>query len=133
MPKKWVKHAMMSFNLVVLAGNVGSDPESRTTKEGTPITSFSLAVDAYKGRDESGKAKQEAMWIRVNAWGKLAETVSKLVKKGKPVVVSGELQIRTYTDKNNTERASVEVKADKVKLLDSERQKKKQAEQAGKH
>ncbi len=59
------------------------------------------------------------MWVRVNAWGKLAQTVSKLVKKGTPVLVSGELQIRKYTDKTSVERTSVEVRAEKIKLLDS--------------
>ncbi len=110
---------MMSYNLIVLVGNAGRDPESRATKDGTPVTSFPLAVDTYAGKDESGKAKDEPMWVRVNAWGKLADTLSKLVKKGRPVLVSGELQIRKYTDKNNIERTSVEVRADKIKLLDS--------------
>ena len=109
---------MMSFNLVVLAGRAGRDPETKEI-EGTTVTSFTLAVDTYKGRDESGKAKEEPMWVRVNAWGKLADTASEIVKKGMPVLVSGELQIRKYTDKNNAERTSVEVRADKIKLLDS--------------
>lgn len=109
---------MMSFNLVVLAGHVGREPETKEI-EGTTVTSFPLAVDTYKGRDASGKAKDEAMWVRVNAWGKVAETVSNMVKTGTPVIVSGELQIRTYTDRNNAERTSVEVRAERVKLLDS--------------
>lgn len=88
---------MMSFNLVVLAGNAGCDPETREI-EGTTVTSFPLAVDTYRGRDASGKAKEEAMWVRVNAWGKLADSVAKLVKKGTPVLVFGELQIRRYTE-----------------------------------
>jgi single-strand DNA-binding protein len=88
---------MMSFNLVVLAGHVGRDPETKEI-EGTIVTSFTLAVDTYKGRNESGKAKDEPLWVRVNVWGKLAETASAMVKKGMPVLVSGELQIRRYTD-----------------------------------
>jgi single stranded DNA-binding protein len=70
---------MMSFNLVVLAGRTGRDPEIKEL-EGTTVTSFTLAVDTYKGRDESGKAQEEPMWVRVNAWGKLAETTSEMVK-----------------------------------------------------
>ena len=108
---------MMSFHLVVLAGDIGRGPETKEI-EGTTVTSFPLAVDTYKGRDASGKAKDEAMWVRVNAWGKVAENVSNMVKKSTPVLVSGELQIRTYTDKSNTERTSVEVRAERVKLLD---------------
>ena len=81
---------MMSFNLVVLAGHAKRDPETKEL-EGTSVTSFPLAVDAYKGKDASGKAKEETMWVRVNAWGKLAETVATLVKKGTPVIMSGAL------------------------------------------
>ena len=109
----------MSFNLVVLAGHVGRDPESRATKDGTPVTSFTLAVDTYAGKDESGKAKDAPMWVTVIAWRSLAETVSKIVKKGQPVLVSGELQMRKYMDKNNVKKTSVEVRAEKIKLLDS--------------
>ncbi len=98
------------------AGNVGRDPEKRMTKKETPVANFPLAVDTYAGKDE---AKEEPMWVTIVAWGKLAETVGKLVKKGSSVLVSGELQIRKYTDKNDTERRSVEVRADRVKLLDS--------------
>jgi single-stranded DNA-binding protein len=80
--KKGGEERMMSFNLVVLAGHVGQDPESRAAADGTPVTSFRLAVDAYAGKDESGKTKDVPMWVTVNAWKNLSETVSKLVKKG---------------------------------------------------
>lgn len=108
---------MMSFNLVVLAGRARRDPETEEI-EGTTVTSFTLAVDTYKGRHSSGKAKEEPMWVRVNAWGKLADSISELVKKGSPILVSSELQIRKYADKNSAERTSVEVRAEKIKLLD---------------
>jgi len=55
-----------------------SDPEIKEL-EGTTVTSFTLAVDTSKGRDESGKAQEEPMWVRVNAWGNLAETASETV------------------------------------------------------
>ncbi len=89
---------MMSFNLVVFAGRAGTDPESRATNDGTPLASFRLAVNTYAGRDESGEAKEDTMWITVIAWQKLGETVTKFVKKGSPVLVSGELHIRNFTD-----------------------------------
>jgi len=102
----------------VLAGHAGSNSEIKEL-EGTTVTSFPLAIDAYRGRDTSGKAKNNAMWVRVNTWEKLAASVATLVKKGTPVLVSGELQIRQYTDKNDVQRTSVEVLAERIKLLDS--------------
>ncbi len=110
---------MISFNQVVLVGNVGRDPEQRATPEGTPVTSFPLAVDSYAGKDESGKTKESVMWVNIVAWRTLAESVAKIVKKGRLVLVSGKLSVRKYTGKNNAEKTAVEVIASAVQLLDT--------------
>ncbi len=110
---------MMSYNSVTFIGNVGRDPEMRSTDEGTPVVNFSLAVDTYLGKDEDGKVKTSPMWMTVSAWKHLAETSAKMVKKGSSVLVSGELLIRKYTDKNKVEQTRIEVRADTIKLLDS--------------
>ncbi len=101
---------MISFNQVTFAGNVGKESEVHTTETGKTYTRFSLAVDSF--------AKDEApMWLTVTAWGKLAEQVSKLVKKGSLVLVSGRLAVRTYSDKEGKERTSVDVIAHTVEVL----------------
>jgi len=110
---------MMSFKSVTFVGNVGRGPEIRSTNEGTLVINFPLAVDMYMGKDDDGKAKTELMWMTVSVWKHLAETTAKIVKKGSLVLVSGELLIRKYTDKNKVEKTRVEVRADRIKLLDN--------------
>ncbi len=109
----------MSFKSVTFVGNVGRGPEIRSTNEGTLVINFPLAVDMYMGKDDDGKAKTELMWMTVSVWKHLAETTAKIVKKGSLVLVSGELLIRKYTDKNKVEKTRVEVRADRIKLLDN--------------
>ncbi len=109
----------MSFKSVTFVGNVGRGPEIRSTNEGTLVINFPLAVDMYMGKDDDGKAKTELMWMTVSVWKHLAETTAKIVKKGSLVLVSGELLIRKYTDKNKVEQTRVEVRADRIKLLDN--------------
>src|SRR5947199_411619 len=115
-------------NEIKLEGNIGNEPEARATKAGTPVTHFRLAVDNYAGKDETGKVKEETMWVDVVTWSNLAETVAKTLKKGDLVKVVGRLNIRKYTDKNNTNREAVEVIAQHVTKIDL--QAKQHADQA---
>mgnify|MGYP001275845961 CR=1 FL=1 len=108
---------MMSFNQVVFLGNVGRDSDMQETPDKTPVARFSMAVSTYAGKDESGKAKSEAMWLTVNCWRDLAIQVKKVVTKGALVLVSGRLAIRKYTDKNGQEQTSVEVVAHAVEVI----------------
>src|SRR5947207_2820425 len=109
---------MISFNQVIFVGNVGTTTEKQKTTEGTPVSRFQLAIHTYAGKDENGKAKEDAMWVSVNCWRDLGERVQKFVTKGALVLVSGRLAIRKYTDKQNQEQTSVEVVASTVELLE---------------
>src|SRR5437764_10195966 len=102
---------MVSFNQVTFAGNVGRESELQQTDNGNTYARFSLAVDSSFTKDEP------PMWLTVTAWGKLAEQVSKLVKKGSLVLVSGRLAVRSYSDKEGKERTSVDVTANTVEVL----------------
>src|SRR5438067_1143285 len=93
--ERQVRKKMISFNQVTFAGNVGRESELQQTDNGNTYARFSLAVDSSFTKDEP------PMWLTVTAWGKLAEQVSKLVKKGSLVLVSGRLAIRSYTDKES--------------------------------
>ena len=104
---------MVSFNQVIFAGNVGRESELRKTEEGTSVARFSLAVDTFSGKDED----KAPMWLTVVCWRQLAEQVSKIVKKGSLVLVSGRLSVRSYTDKEQKERTAVEVIASTVQVL----------------
>lgn len=105
---------MVSFNQVIFAGNVGREPELQTTDSGKQYARFSMAVDSFSAGKEE---KDTPMWLNIVAWSQLAEQVSKVVKKGSLVLVSGRLAVRSYTGNDNKERTSVEVIANVVQVL----------------
>ena len=106
------------LNRIILMGRLTRDPELRRTGSGTPVTSFSLAVD----RDfKSQNGEKETDFIDVVAWRSTAEFVSKYFTKGRMAVVEGRLQIRDWTDRDGGKRRSAEVVADNVYFGDSKR------------
>ena len=107
------------LNRIILMGRLTRDPELRHTQTGTPVASFSLAVD----RDFKDKATGERStdFIDVVAWRQTAEFVSRYFTKGRMAVVEGRLQIRDWTDKDGGKRRSAEVVADNVYFGDSKR------------
>ena len=99
------------LNKIFIMGRLTRDPELRRTQSGTPVTSFSLAVDRdYK--TQSGE--KETDFIDVVAWRATAEFVAKYFTKGRMAVVEGRLQIRAWQDKEGNNRRSAEVVADNV-------------------
>ena len=106
------------LNKIFIMGRLTRDPELRRTQSGTPVTSFSLAVDRdYK--TQSGE--KETDFIDVVAWRATAEFVAKYFTKGRMAVVEGRLQIRAWQDKDGNNRRSAEVVADNVYFGDSRR------------
>ena len=106
------------LNRIIIMGRLTRDPELRRTGSGTPVTSFSLAVD----RDfKSQNGEKETDFIDVVAWRSTAEFVSKYFTKGRMAVVEGRLQIRDWTDRDGGKRRSAEVVADNVYFGDSKR------------
>lgn len=107
------------LNKIVIMGRLTRDPEMRQTGSGTPVTSFSLAVERdYSGRDGGEK---QTDFIDVVAWRHTAEFVDKYFAKGDMAAVSGRLQIRDWTDKDGNKRRSAEVVADNLYFGDSRR------------
>ena len=107
------------LNRIVLMGRLTRDPELRHTQTGTPVASFTLAVD----RDFKDKMTGErgVDFIDIVAWRLTAEFVSRYFAKGRMAVVEGRLQIRDWTDKEGNKRRSAEVIADNVYFGDSKR------------
>ena len=103
------------FNLVVLTGRLTADPELKTTSNGTSVVSFSIAVDR---RYRSGEERQTD-FINIVAWRQSAEFVCKYFAKGRPILVCGSIQTRTWTDQANQKRYVTEVVADEVGFVDS--------------
>ena len=106
-----------SFNQVILMGNLTRDPELRQTPNGTSVTSFSLALNrSYKGSD--GQWQEATDYIDVVAWGPLGERVAQYLTKGRPCLVNGRLQSRSWDDKETgAKRSKVEVVAQDVTFL----------------
>ncbi len=107
------------LNHIVIMGRLTRDPELRRTGSGVAVASFSVAVDRDFGRNENGE--KETDFIDCVAWRNTAEFVSKYATKGRMVVVSGRLQIRSWTDKDGNKRRTAEVVADNVYFGDSRR------------
>ncbi|HEY1063852.1 MAG TPA: single-stranded DNA-binding protein [Candidatus Saccharimonadales bacterium] len=104
-----------SFNQVILMGNLTRDPELRQTPNGQNVCSFSLALNrSYKGSD--GNWQEATDYIDVVAWGPLGERVSQYLTKGRPCLVNGRLQSRSW-EQDGQKRSKVEVVAQDVTFL----------------
>lgn len=102
-------------------GNLGRDPETRYTKNGTMNVSFSIA-STRRYTDQSGQQQEKTTWFRVTAWNKLAETLDRLTQdgflaKGRQVFVTGRIEMSEYTGQDGQQRASLEISADDVVLV----------------
>jgi single-strand DNA-binding protein len=99
-----------SVNKVILVGNLGRDPEIRSTQDGQRIATFSLATSESWRDRSSGERKERTEWHRVVIFNeRLVEVVEKYVKKGAKLYVEGALQTRKWTDNQNQERYTTEV------------------------
>ena len=105
------------LNHITIMGRLTRDPELRHTGSGTACASFALAVDRDFGKNENGE--KETDFIDCVAWRQTGEFVSKYFTKGRMAVVSGRLQIRSWTDKDGNKRRTAEVVADNVYFGDS--------------
>ena len=107
------------LNHIVIMGRLTRDPELRRTGSGIAVASFTVAVDRdFGGRDGGEK---ETDFIDCVAWRQTGEFVSKYFTKGRMIVVSGRLQIRSWTDKDGNKRRTAEVVADNCYFGDSKR------------
>ena len=107
------------LNHIVIMGRLTRDPELRRTGSGIAVASFSVAVDRDFGKNENGE--KETDFIDCIAWRQTGEFVSKYFTKGRMIVVSGRLQVRSWTDKDGNKRRTAEVVADNVYFGDSKR------------
>ena len=108
------------LNKIVIMGRLTRDPELRRTQSGTPVASFTLAVDRDIKNKQTGE--RETDFIDCVAWRNTGEFVSKYFTKGRMAVVEGRLQIREWTDKDGNKRRQAEVAAENVYFGDSKRE-----------
>ena len=108
----------MSFNRIILVGNLGRDPELRYTAQGTPVCSFSMATNERR-KDRNGEMQDHTTWFRITLWNRLAETASQYLQKGKQVYIEGRLRVEEYIDRDGKPRHSLEVFATDMHFIGS--------------
>jgi single-strand DNA-binding protein len=108
---------MPNLNRVLLIGNLTRDPEVRYTPKGTAVADISLAINRFL-QSEDGEKKEEVTFVDVTLWARLAEISGEYLKKGKPVLIEGRLQLDTWDDKQTGQKRSrLRVIAESMQLL----------------
>ena len=110
---------MASLNKVILIGNLTADPELKQTQSGISVVSFTIAINRRYQSKNATEGQQTADFINIVAWRQSAEFVSRYFKKGKPILVCGSIQSRSYTDNQGNKRYVTEVVADEVGFVES--------------
>lgn len=108
----------MSFNKIILVGNLGKDPELRYTPQGDAVCSFSLATNERK-KDKAGEFQDVTTWFKVTLWRQQAENAAKYLSKGKQVYIEGRLRVEDWTDRDGNNRQSLEVTATDMHFIGS--------------
>lgn len=107
-----------TVNYVELIGWLGNDPQERETSSGITVATFTVGTKRPSGRHEDGSWLYETEWTDVEAFDKVAETVSMNLKKGSRVRVTGSLRSNTWEDRNGLKHKTTTVRADDVLFLD---------------
>ncbi len=108
-----------SFNKVILVGNLTRDPEVRYTPKGSAVCDLGLAVNRQYSL-EGGEKREEVTFIDVVLWARLAEIAGEYLKKGRPVLIEGRLQLDTWDDKQSGQkRSKLRVIGETMQLLGS--------------
>jgi single-strand DNA-binding protein len=105
-----------NVNKVILVGHIGADPELRFTAKGNPVATLSLATNR-DFKNAEGATVSETHWHRATVWGKRAEFCAKYLVKGSRVFLEGELQMKSWTDKEGITRKSAEILVDNVQFM----------------
>ena len=108
---------MASVNKVIIVGNLGRDPETRSFPNGDQVANVTVATtDRWKDK-ASGDMKESTEWHRISFFGRLAEIAGQYLRKGSQVYVEGSLRTRKWTDKDGIEKYSTEIRADSMQML----------------
>jgi single-strand DNA-binding protein len=105
------------INKVILIGNLGQDPESRTTPGGTTVTNIRIATSESWRDKQSGEMKEQTEWHTVVMWNRLGEIAAEYLKKGSQVYIEGRLRTRKWQDKTGNDRYSTEIVASEMQMM----------------
>ena len=105
------------YNKVFLIGNLGRDPEVRTTPSGQPVATFSLATNR-RWKDRDGGRREETEWHNIVCWARLAEIAGQYLTKGRQIFVEGRIQTRSWDDQQSGEKKyKTEIICDNFQML----------------
>jgi len=107
-----------SVNKAIVLGNLGQDPDVRSTSSGQMVANFSLATNR-SWTDRNGQRQEQTEWHKIVAWAKLAEIIEQYLKKGDQVYIEGRLQTRSWEDKSGEKRYTTEIVAQEMVMLGS--------------
>ena len=105
------------INKVILVGNVGADPEVRTTESGVKVARVRLATTERLYNRQTNESTEHTEWHSITLWRNMADVVDKYVRKGSQIYIEGRLRTREWMDKDNNKRYTTEIMADELKLL----------------
>lgn len=115
----------MAVNRVILIGNVGQNPEIKSTQDGKKIANFSIGISESWKDKNSGERKTKTEWVNIAAFGNIASVIESYVRKGSKVYVEGSLQTTNYTDANGVKKFATKVVLQgfnsTIQLLDSKK------------
>jgi single-strand DNA-binding protein len=109
----------MSINKVLLIGNLGADPEMRSTANGDAICNLRLATNESWKDKHTGEQRESTEWHSVVLYRRLAETAGRYLKKGARIYIEGRVRYRKWQDKNGVERTTAEIEASTMTMLDA--------------
>jgi single-strand DNA-binding protein len=105
-----------SLNKVLLIGNLGRDPELKSTPSGQSVARFSVAT-TETWKNQSGDKQSKTEWHNVVVWGKQAEVAEKYLRKGKQVMIEGRIQYREYTGQDGVKKTACDIRCDNFVML----------------
>ncbi len=108
------------LNKVMLIGNLGADPETRYTQDGTCVCNIRVAT-TEKFKNRNGEQQERTEWHRVVLWGRLGEIAGQYLRKGSKVYIEGKIETRKWQDRDGNDRYTTEIRANEMKMLDSRR------------
>ena len=119
----------MGVNKVILIGNLGKDPEMKTTPGGSTVTVFSLAT-SEKYTDKNQQKQEKTEWHNIVMWGKLAETANQYLKKGSTCYLEGKITTRSWDDKDGKKVYRTEIVTNTMQFLGSPEGRKQGSQQS---
>lgn len=110
---------MRGVNKVIIVGNLGADPDSKTFSNGGTVTNISVATSEQWTDKQSGEKREATEWHRIVLNNRLAEVAAQYLRKGSKVYIEGSLRTRKYQDQNGQDRYITEIRANQMQMLDS--------------